>query len=546
MDAAILFEADAYRLDGPKLMGRQAAGNGFLRAAVEAHAGRPIWGYSPYSNAAAAFRQTVLELDPGGSTEWIGREDFARKTERGVLFRPDIVLGPMADVRLRAGPGRYSLCGMTHTLSGKPLEALAALTHQPLAPWDAVICTSRAAIGVVERMFEAGEEMLSWRVGQTVRPPRPQLPIIPLGVHTRDFDFSADDRSQARALLGLAEDEVVALFAGRLTFHAKAHPFQMFEALQVAADATGRRVVLIQAGQFPNDEVQEVFRRAMADFCPSVRPVFINGKDFERYGATWKAADLFVSLSDNIQETFGITPLEAMASGLPVLVSDWDGYRDTVRDGEDGFRVDTYAPEPGYSDHMAQAYETGVLNYDYLLFRTCVAVSMDARMLADRLTRLVGDDELRRRMGAAGRERARTLYDWRHIYRRYQELWDELTAIRAREYPANQAYWNRAPRSAPGHQDPFRTFAGYATGVIGPQTRVEAAPGGSAQRYLLLENHGIFPHWKIGPDLVEMIFDRLAQGPATVAELAEASRTGQTAVIEVTARLAKMNLVRVV
>ena len=36
MDAAILFENDGYRMDGPKLMGRQSAGNGFLRAAVAA------------------------------------------------------------------------------------------------------------------------------------------------------------------------------------------------------------------------------------------------------------------------------------------------------------------------------------------------------------------------------------------------------------------------------------------------------------------------------------------------------------------------------
>ena len=32
-----------------------------------------------------------------------------------------------------------------------------------------------------------------------------------------------------------------------------------------------------------------------------------------------------------MQETFGLTPLEAMAAGLPCVVSDWNGYRDTVR-----------------------------------------------------------------------------------------------------------------------------------------------------------------------------------------------------------------------
>ncbi|MBI3542646.1 MAG: glycosyltransferase, partial [Deltaproteobacteria bacterium] len=58
--------------------------------------------------------------------------------------------------------------------------------------------------------------------------------------------------------------------------------------------------------------------------------------------AVWQAADIFCSLADNVQETFGLTPLEAMAAGLPQVVSDWNGYRDTVRHGVDGFRVPAF------------------------------------------------------------------------------------------------------------------------------------------------------------------------------------------------------------
>ena len=35
-------------------------------------------------------------------------------------------------------------------------------------------------------------------------------------------------------------------------------------------------------------------------------------------------------MADSIQETFGITRLEAMAAELPCLVNDSDGYRDTI------------------------------------------------------------------------------------------------------------------------------------------------------------------------------------------------------------------------
>ena len=52
-----------------------------------------------------------------------------------------------------------------------------------------------------------------------------------------------------------------------------------------------------------------------------------------------RAASYSLSLVDCLQETFGLTPIEAMASRLPVVVSDWNGYRDTVVEGRTGYRV---------------------------------------------------------------------------------------------------------------------------------------------------------------------------------------------------------------
>ena len=63
---------------------------------------------------------------------------------------------------------------------------------------------------------------------------------------------------------------------------------------------------------------------------------FVDGRDPHMRHSVWHAADLFVSPSDSIQETFGLAVLEAMACGLPVVASDWDGYRDIVDDGQTG------------------------------------------------------------------------------------------------------------------------------------------------------------------------------------------------------------------
>jgi len=57
----------------------------------------------------------------------------------------------------------------------------------------------------------------------------------------------------------------------------------------------------------------------------------------------YQCADIFVSLSDNRAETFGLTIIEAMLSGLPVVVSEIAGYRSVVIDGITGFYVPTYS-----------------------------------------------------------------------------------------------------------------------------------------------------------------------------------------------------------
>mgnify|MGYP001333871824 CR=1 FL=1 len=112
-----------------------------------------------------------------------------------------------------------------------------------------------------------------------------------------------------------------------MSFHAKANPAPMYQALEQA----GRRtpVVCIEAGVFPNDLIRKGFLAAQKTLAPSVRFVWVDGNNEVSYRQAWQGADVFVSLSDNIQETFGLAPVEAMASGLPVVVSDWDGYKDT-------------------------------------------------------------------------------------------------------------------------------------------------------------------------------------------------------------------------
>ena len=99
----------------------------------------------------------------------------------------------------------------------------------------------------------------------------------------------------------------------------------------------GRRVHLILAGWAAHPAVHDAFVEARATSPPACGPRSSTAAIPACAAQVWHAADVFVSPSDNIQETFGLAVVEAMASGLPVVASDWDGYRDLVDDGRDRF-----------------------------------------------------------------------------------------------------------------------------------------------------------------------------------------------------------------
>jgi len=299
---------------------------------------------------------------------------------------------------------------------------------------------------------------------------------------------------------------------------------------------------LLLAGQFFSEAFAKAFRASAVHTCPSIRLCHIDGADAGHYTASFSAADIFISLADSIQETFGITPIEAMAAGLPLIVSDWNGYRDTVRDGIDGFLIDTWAPGPGGGERAAAAYEAS-LNFDDFSSRTSGAVSVDMAMLVDRLDQLVSNVDLRCQMGEAGRTRAIADYDWTVIYGRYRELWAELTDIRNRALAEDRGWLAKAPRAHPAFEDPYDRFASYATSQIGTLTTVNAVMDRESSRYEELTAQLIFAHLRIAPELAAQILN-VAASPLTISELAGRLKVDTTILMEIVGRLAKMNLVK--
>ncbi len=463
---AIFYHPDAYSVRGRSIMGRRVAGESFLQGFLRHSRPGDIWAQIARPEDAQELLQSVRVSGRKGTVRLVQATSLGDLQQPGSLFVPGPGLGDYARQRSAFGNGAWSLCGVTHTTSSAhAMDAIVELVTAPVQPWDALICTSAAVKDNVERVLQAEVDYLQQRLGIT-KLVLPQLPVVPLGIDTSVFAFDDAAKQASRSALGIAEDELVVLYVGRLSFHAKAHPFAMYRALEAASAKTGRKVVLIECGWHSNDFIKSSFEQGAALACPNVRVIVLDGRRDEERRLAWSGADIFCSLSDNIQETFGITPVEAMAAGLPAIVSDWDGYRDTVRDGVEGFRIPTTMPTAGLGGDLALRHALGIDSYDMYCGHTCSLVAVDIEEASAKFALLLQSDELRQKMGEAGRLRAKTVYDWRVIIPQYEALWEQLADLR---HPG-AASQPQLPYPWPARADPFHIFQGYPTHKLLPET----------------------------------------------------------------------------
>ena len=151
------------------------------------------------------------------------------------------------------------------------MQGLEQLVTAPLEPWDALVCTSRSALNVVQEAMDCMHERLERRFQQTLPTPTgPQLPLIPLGIDPELFHWRGrfasrqEQRLQARQELGLSRSARVVLFLGRLSFHSKAHPLLFYRALERLSD--DHEVVLLECGHIFNPSIAEAYEQLLQRF----------------------------------------------------------------------------------------------------------------------------------------------------------------------------------------------------------------------------------------------------------------------------------------
>ncbi|MBL8554812.1 MAG: glycosyltransferase family 4 protein [Phenylobacterium sp.] len=470
-NAAIYLHPNGFDTSGQVLLGRHSAGESFLRGFVR-HADVERFHFWNVAGRPQAELDALVERieAPTRPISWIPQTDRRRLAEAGVLNFPSPGIDTEAWRRRLVGEQLYALTGITHTTAtGRVMRIVGDLLLAPLHDYDALICTSSAVRAAVETQMQMMREYLDELHGPRCTPELQRV-TIPLGVNCDDFQTSPADRKRWRDELGIPDDAIVVLYVGRFQAKAKMNPALMAMALERAARRTDKEIWWVNSGWIEPAGTGDVFHGETAKLCPSVRYVHIDGRPPDVRFSIWSVADLFISFSDNIQETFGLTPVEAMAAGIPCVVSDWNGYKDTVRDGLDGFRIPTTAPRPNFGGDLAYYFDNAWLIYDNYVGATAQYVALDLQKAEDALLRLFEDADLRRTLGAQARRQAREVFDWAAIIPQYQALWAEQDARR-------RARPHVAPRSNPYRPDPYVLFAGYPTRHLQPSDVLVLNPG---------------------------------------------------------------------
>ena len=214
--------------------------------------------------------------------------------------------------------GRLALRGRRTTLfqphgwawqAGGGLVGAAAVRWERLAArWaDVVLCVSRA-----ER--DAGAE----------HGVRAAYEVVPNGVDLARFTpMSPPERSVARVALGLSADEPIAVCVGRLDDQ-KGQATLVRAWGEVVRAVPSARLVLVGDGPRRAD-----LERLAAETVPGAVLFTGTRPDVER----WYAVADVVAFSSGWGEAMALTPLEAMASGRPVVATDVAGIRESVAEG---------------------------------------------------------------------------------------------------------------------------------------------------------------------------------------------------------------------
>lgn len=415
-------------------------------------------------------------------------------------------LSSLASIRNQFASKPFPVTSLIHSLN-EPHAYLKALkiSISNTQPYDAVICSSEAGRKAVRSFFAAIEENLKGLLQTRFSG---EIAKIPLAVDTENF--KPLDRAQCRKKLGLEPDATILLHLGRISAHDKSDPAPLFYAFRNLCNERPKlKLRLLLAGGADPGNIK-FFQEICQELKIQDRVIFKPNFEDEEKPLLLGAADVFVSLVDSLQETFGISVVEAMASGRVPLISDFDGYKELVENGKSGWTVPTYwGPADGFIRGISPVINSKI---HQLFLAQSIVIDMGALLKA--LLQAVDNPQKRAEMEKSARQRTVDHFSWKVVIGQYESLWKELGAKAAKASPEAN------PKPDPLAVDFYRSFSHYPTQLVDGKWNVTLTTFGKSAI-----QDGNFPAIYndvgslISTEWLKIILGNLVKTPKTVQQL---------------------------
>jgi glycosyltransferase involved in cell wall biosynthesis len=224
------------------------------------------------------------------------------------------------------------------------------------------------------------------------------ISIVPCGFSAKEF--YPVDKKKARRILSFDEDEKIILQLGRMV--PRKGVDNVIRALgRIKKDSKSLRLVIVGGEHDTPDpslcpELARLQKLASDENVQS-SVVFTGRKQRGALKFYYAAADLFITTP--WYEPFGITPLEAMACGTPVIGSNVGGIKFTVEEGKTGFLVPPHDP----------------------------------KALAERIEDLLVNEKLLTFMRRNSLKRVNKYFTWKSVANSCHELYEKITRVKRKE-----------------------------------------------------------------------------------------------------------------
>ncbi|MRI35056.1 hypothetical protein EOPP23_18975 [Endozoicomonas sp. OPT23] len=424
-----------YSYDNRSINGLRKANEDFIRAVIR---------YSNFDQLHLFFLPEQIERFTEDNRNWMqlfGADkkislisvnelpEYLAQYTYTVFHQGDHHLVHLAELRNQFSETLFPVTGRAHSLSDDPsLSRARDLILAPLKACDAILCSSSAQKKVMSKLLSAASASLSDSVGIAV-PFSGQVSSLPLGMaiteSRQDFGNPVNGvmKAELKNSLGLDRAKPVILCLGRVTAADKVDLQPLLVALNNLIEQKNSpdfQLVVAGAGDPGSEEIRMLTSMAY-ELNLEDRVRFELSIDEPRKQMLLSASDIFVSISDNTQESFGLAIVEAMKAGLAVVASDWNGHRDLIEHGQSGYLIETQT-----LNCELLSRPLSLLNKPIANFIEAQSTAVNSEKLTVTLSELLADEQLRLETGAAARSRAEELYDWPVVMAQYHDLVDQL------------------------------------------------------------------------------------------------------------------------